>query len=90
MLGHHPKSQKICSVLSKMLELRYKVVYNKWDHVLYIWQDFLTLEAHTKIKQNGTGLGTALGFVKMPDCNHILFIFQDDTATHENLVHKKI
>lgn len=70
--------------------MRYKVAYNKWEHVLYIWQDFLTLEAHTKIKQNGIAVGPALGLVKMPGSNHILFIFQDDTATYENLVHKKI
>lgn len=39
------------------------------------------LEPLTKIKQNGAAVGQALGFVKMPGCNHILFIFQDDTAT---------
>lgn len=42
------------------------------------------------MKQNGAVVGPALGFVKVPDCNHILFIFQNDTATQENLVHKKI
>lgn len=64
-----------------MLNLRYKVVPNKRELVLYLWQDFLTLEAQSKMKQNGAVVGPALGFVKVPDCNHILFIFQNDTAT---------
>lgn len=48
------------------------------------------MEAQTKIKQNGAAVGPAFGFVKMPGCNHILFIFQDDTETQENLLYKKI
>lgn len=64
-----------------MLELRSKVVHSKWERVLYLWQVFLTLEAQTKIKQNGAAIGPALGFVKMLGCDHILFIFQDNTET---------